>query len=441
MADFDDSHDYIQIDDKTCTGCVLCMKACPTKAIRVRKGIARIEGPCIYCGECIRACPKGAIKAVMAGDDFSGLSRYPIISVSPVFYTQFEEGVMPNDILLALRRRFNYVYDQGYMNELYNLATEWYIQKHRSEEAPLWPLISPNCPVVNRIIIQRFESLMKHLLPIITPRELVAKHLKECLRSEGLPPESIGVYDVTPCAAEMISIREPILLPKSYLNGTLGMSELFKIVHKNLRETDRDKMLYQSGGIGVGWGMSGGEIEGLNLGKYLAVSGIQETIRYLEKLEMGLLSEIEYVEFRACPEGCIGGPMAVKDRHEAKNDLRRLVRMFGIEKRIHDADAQRLYSTGWFFIDRKDFLNRSESKRSSISDAIKRQGQVEKTLKLLPGKECGACGSPDCRTFAEDLVDGRTSLEKCVFMKMHSERITIKNSLLKKQVSSNRHSG
>ncbi|MBN1831546.1 MAG: 4Fe-4S binding protein [Deltaproteobacteria bacterium] len=428
MADFDDSHDYIRIDEKRCTGCVLCMKACPTKAIRVRKGIARIEGPCIYCGECIRACPKGAIKAITNGDDFSSLARHPILSVSPVFYTQFlsvspvfytqsDRRVMPNDILLALRRRFNYVYDQAYMNELFNLATEWYIRKHHSDEAPLWPLISPNCPVVNRIIAQRFQSLMKHLLPIITPRELVAKYLKERLRSEGVPLESIGVYDVTPCAAEMISIREPVTLQKSYLDGALGMSELFNIVHKSLREIDTSKVLHQSGGIGLGWGMSGGEIEGLNSGKYLAVSGIKETIRYLEKLEMGLLSDIEYVEFRACPEGCIGGPMALKDRYQAKNNLRRLVRMFGTAKRIHDADAERLFSAGWFFIDRKDFLERRDSKRLPISEAIRRQGEVEKTLKLLPGKECGACGSPDCRTFAEDVVDGRASLEDCVFVK------------------------
>lgn len=420
MGDSDDSHDYIVIDDKTCTGCVLCMKACPTKAIRVKKGTARIEGPCIYCGECIRACPKGAIKAVTTGADFSIIHCHAIISVSPVFYAQFEEGVMPNDILLALRRRFNYVYDQGYMNELCNLATEWYIRKHHSEEEPLWPLISPNCPVVNRIIAQRFESLLKHLLPVLTPRQLIARHLKERLRSEGLTHEQIGVYDVTPCAAEMISIREPVILQKSYLDGALGMSEIFKMVKKNLRETDQNHMLHQSGGIGMGWGISGGEIEGLNPGKHLAVSGIQETIRYLEKIEMGLLSGMEYVEFRACPEGCIGGPMAVKDRHQAKNDLRRLMRRFGIEKRINYADAQRAYEEGWFFIDRKAFLDRCESKRLSISEAIKRQGQVEETLGLLPGKECSICGSPDCRTFAEDVVDGRNSLENCPFLASNS---------------------
>ena len=108
--------------------------------------------------------------------------------------------------------------------------------------------------------------------------------------------------------------------------------------------------------------------------------------------------------------------MALKDRYQAKNDLRRLVRMFGIQRRIHDADAERMFSKGWFFIDRKDFLERRDSERLPISEAIRRQGEVERTLKFLPGKECGVCGSPDCRTFAEDVVDGRASLEDCVFV-------------------------
>ena len=106
--------------------------------------------------------------------------------------------------------------------------------------------------------------------------------------------------------------------------------------------------------------------------------------------------------------------MALKDRYQAKNDLKRLVRMFGVAKRIHEADAQRVFSSGWLFIERNAFLERRHSARLPVSEAIKRQAQVEETLKLLPGKECGACGSPDCRTFAEDVVDGRSSLENCI---------------------------
>ena len=43
---------YVQIDESLCNGCVLCMKACPTKAIRIKEGLAQVQGFCINCGEC-----------------------------------------------------------------------------------------------------------------------------------------------------------------------------------------------------------------------------------------------------------------------------------------------------------------------------------------------------------------------------------------------------
>ena len=91
---------YVLIDEKKCNGCVLCMKACPTKAIRIKEGkTAHIEGVCIYCGECIRVCPKGAIQAVTTGDSVFQLTPNATIIVSPVFFAQFEDDTIPNDIL------------------------------------------------------------------------------------------------------------------------------------------------------------------------------------------------------------------------------------------------------------------------------------------------------------------------------------------------------
>jgi hypothetical protein len=202
----------------------------------------------------------------------------------------------------------------------------------------------------------------------------------------------------------------------SYLDGALGINEIYEAVKKNLRDVDEDVMLLRSGGVGMGWSTSGGEISGLEEGSYLAVSGLQETILYLEKTEMGLLKDMEYLEFRACAEGCIGGPLTAADRYEAKRTIQRLVRMFGQEKRLKIAKVQRAYKEGWFFseIERKPLS--SETKPLSIAEAIKRQKRVENIQKKLPGKECSMCGAPDCRSFAEDVADGKASLRDCVFL-------------------------
>ncbi len=52
------------LEDK-CQGRMKCMRACPTRAIRVRNGKAKlIDELCIDCGECINVCPSGAIVAL-----------------------------------------------------------------------------------------------------------------------------------------------------------------------------------------------------------------------------------------------------------------------------------------------------------------------------------------------------------------------------------------
>ncbi|MBN2125381.1 MAG: 4Fe-4S dicluster domain-containing protein [Deltaproteobacteria bacterium] len=416
---------YVRIDEDLCNGCVLCMKVCPTRAIRVKDGkVARIEGPCIDCGECIRVCPRGAVKAITTAYDCSRVSPHTVISVSPVLYAQFGEDVLPNDVLLALRRKFKYVYDQAYTNELCNAATELYIMENREKEDAVWPLISPICPVVNRLIGYRFPSLLQNILPIITAREIAARELKRRLHNEKVfRTEEVGVYHVTPCSAKMIAIGKHMFLEASHIDGALGINEVYDIVKRNLYKGASDSTLHRSSGVGMGWGMSGGEIAGLETGNHLAVSGIQETIRYLEKIEMGLLGDVEYVEFRACHEGCIGGPMTAVDSYQAKHTLQRLVRMYGVEKRVRHSQARKAYEEGWFFIDRKSVPEEFQSPRKSIREAIRRQEEVEKVHQLLPEKECGICGSPDCRTFAEDVVDGRNALENCVFYSKFKHKV------------------
>ena len=407
---------YVEIDEALCNGCVLCMKVCPTKAIRVKNHqVARIEGVCINCGECVRVCPNGAAKAVVTESEIKE-GQYSVVNASTPLYAQFGEEVMPNDVLLGLKRMgFDYVHDQSYTNEIFSVALELYFIGNLKKLDARLPLISPVCPVVTRLIAYRFPSLLKHIPPLVPPREIVAREAKKRLSAKhGFKQEEVKVLHITPCPAKMISIKEPMLSGSSYLDGAIGINNIYDCLKDSIQKVDEDIVLHHSGGVGLGWAMCGGETAGLDM-NCLAISGLQETICYLEKMEMGLLKDIDYVEFRVCLEGCIGGPFTVVDKYQAKQHLQKFIRMFGVEKRVKRQYVQKLYEKGWFFIEKKPIPLKDKPPQLSVSESIKRQNRVEEIVKLLPMSECGACGSPDCRTFAEDVVDGEASLESCIY--------------------------
>jgi len=63
---------FLEVDMKICTGCTLCMQACPIQCIDIgiTKGvptrlISKFDidiGKCMFCGLCTEPCPTGAIR-------------------------------------------------------------------------------------------------------------------------------------------------------------------------------------------------------------------------------------------------------------------------------------------------------------------------------------------------------------------------------------------
>ena len=49
-----------------------------------------------------------------------------------------------------------------------------------------------------------------------------------------------------------------------------------------------------------------------------------------------------------------------------------------------------------------------------IVEAMRKMDQLEQIVKSLPGYDCGSCGSPTCRTFAEDIVRGNANKMDCI---------------------------
>lgn len=50
-----------KVDEEKCTGCESCVEECPSEAISMADGKAKVNDACVDCGVCVDACPVEAI--------------------------------------------------------------------------------------------------------------------------------------------------------------------------------------------------------------------------------------------------------------------------------------------------------------------------------------------------------------------------------------------
>lgn len=419
---------FVQFDENRCIGCGSCLRVCPTKAIRIKKKKAiRIVDECIGCGECIRTCREGAVSAATEGPGVLQKDHVAIALVSPVLYAQFP-GVMPKDVLWGLRQMgFQHTIDMSYFLEIFQCATEEFISRNRKSQKAPWPLISPVCPVVVRLIAFQFPNLLSHVLPVLRPVAIMAREVKSRLIPEYSDKgKDVVLYYINPCPTK----KDPAYLPEHKRPAppekALGINDIYPQLVKHVNQIKAADVIpfyqtrfeYETCATGNAsmWATSGGEIADMDIDRSLAVSGMEETISYLEKIEMGLFQDIEYIEFRACREGCLGGVLTVMDKYLAKSAVQKMIKRFGLGRRLDRENILRMYKKGVFQGEKKiSKLTRLFGARKQAL-SIGALQKIEKVMELIKGTDCAACGAPDCRTFAEDVVRGDAALRECIFV-------------------------
>jgi len=315
---------------------------------------------------------------------------------------------------------FRYVVDMSYFLEMFQCAAEEFVARNRENKAYPRPLISPICPVVVRLIAFQFPDLLSHVLPIIRPVALMAREIRRRLvpSEPDMTNKTVALYYINPCPTKFAPYFHH---EQPYVDRVLGINDIYSelsghlslSIKKNISGFSQERFNYCPGPGSLIWGMSGGEIAGMDTEHTLAVSGLRETVTYLEKIEMGLFSDIEYIEFRTCPEGCIGGTLTAIDRYLSKNAVQKAVLKVGVERRVSRRDILNLYEKEWFVP--KSSLAKMAGlfgiQKSPLS--IASLSEIDRLTNLLPGKNCAACGTPNCSTFAEDVVRKKADLRDC----------------------------
>ena len=434
MADVRHSTHFVRFQEERCTGCAACLRVCPTKAIRIRQQKSiRIVNQCIGCGACIRACSAGAVSAATIGFEGIGRDHVAIALVSPVLYAQFP-GVTPGGVLLGLHRMgFRHTVDMSFFLEMFQYAAEEFIRRNRLSPVSPWPLISPICPVVVRLIAFQFPSLLPHVLPVLRPVALMAREVKkQILPAHTSQGRQVTLYFINPCPTKAEIRSDGQGAPPEHREAAIGINDLYAELKRQVDQIlDSDLIPYSgsgyefetcsSGNAALG-AMSGGEISNMEIEKSLSVHGLQETIAYLHKIEMGVLKDFEYIEFRTCREGCLGGVLTAVDPYIAKRNVQKMISVFGLGRRLPRDTILRLYEKGRFQPDQNPQVLTRLFGACKPALSLEEAQQIEAILDLIEGRDCGACGSPDCLTFAEDVVRGNAALTDCIWLQARQQK-------------------
>lgn len=391
----------VSLDFDKCKGCLTCMRRCPTEAIRVRNGKAKVlYDRCISCGECVRLCPHNAKKVQY--DELCEIEKYKykVALVPPTLYSQFNNLDDVNYVLNGLiKLGFDDVYEVAQSAEYVTEFTKKELRKKRT-----MPVISTACPAVLDLILVRYHNLMDNLLKVLAPVDVAAKLAREKAEEKsGLNKEDIGIFFISPCPAKIYALKTGIGVKKPLVDGVLSVSEIYFKLLDVMKTIETPTPMSNISIRGLRWASSGGESAGVRRDKYLACDGMENVVNVLNQVEDGKLNDLEFIELNACVGGCIGGVLNVENPFVARTKLLNLRNNFiPLKNHLSDIDKDDDFFEWQVAPELQDAYKLSDDRL----EAIEKLNEIEKLYMTLPQIDCGKCGSPSCRAFAEDKVKG-----------------------------------
>lgn len=402
----------VVLDVEKCNGCTTCLKHCPTEAIRIRDNHAVInDARCIDCGECIRVCPHNAKKARCSELSAMDKFKWKIALPAPSLYGQFDNLEDVDYVLDGLLKiGFDDVFEVSAAAELVSAYTRLYLKNDLAKK----PAISSACPAVLRLITLRFPSLKENIIHMLPPSEVAAYLARERAKREHpeLRDEDIGVCFISPCPAKASYVENGFADYKSRVDVVVSVSDIYFRLISKMKYGSDVKSLSNSGVIGIGWASSGGEATAILNDKYLAADGIDNVNRVLDQIENGNIPHLEFIELNACTGGCVGGVLTIQNPFIAKARLRTLRRYLPISQNSLSKDETELPDEVLF--ENLPAYNPISRLSDSMAESMRMMSEIQKLKSELPCIDCGSCGAPNCRAFAEDVVKKQASLEDCL---------------------------
>lgn len=392
----DDYSPSIIKDDSKCIRCQRCVRTCAelqsvnALTMAYKGEYAQVttffkksmnDVICTNCGQCVNHCPTGAlveknyIEEVWAA--ISDKDKYVVIQTAPAVRVGlgeelgFDPGSRSTGKMVAALKRlgFDSVMDTDFtadltiMEEGTELLTRLKKALAGNDKTVKLPMTTSCSPGWIKFIEHLYPEFLDHLSSCKSPQQMFGALVKTYYaKARKMDPAKIVSVSVMPCTAKKFEAARPEMHDSGYrdVDYVLTTRELAIMIKqagidfKKLEDMHFDRLMGESTGAGVIFGVTGGVMEAalrtayelvtgrevpfenLNITPVRGMEGVRETRikidnplkewAFLDGVELkcavahGLVNakylmdkvkagkaDYHFIEFMACPGGCLGG--------------------------------------------------------------------------------------------------------------------------------------
>lgn len=311
-------------------GLTSCQKACPFDAIDVfvDKNAVIINDKCTDCGNCIAACDIGNLIDKI---EFLPLAEclnnkedvYAIIA--PAYIGQFGKDVTPGKLRKALKAiGFKDMIEVALFADILTLkeAVEFNKHVHRQKD---FIITSCCCPMWVAMIKKLYSNLVPYIAPSVSPMVACGRTIKKLYKN-------VKVVFIGPCVAKKAEAKEKDISDAvDFVLTFRELEEVFNILNIKPEDFCEDEGEHASR-AGRIYAYTGGVSKAVydtvnklfpyrNIKvKAIQGNGVKECKEMLKKILNGEI-DANFLEGMGCMGGCVGGPKAILNKDEGKENV------------------------------------------------------------------------------------------------------------------------